>query len=375
MPRLAKQWLVQRRCMGQISHSSCLQCLSRQVKISEMKKMAAVVFMLMAAAAFIPKSLDIAASKKFWVDEAFEITAVLKKPVFKMLIEGVDGSPSTQPIYYMLEREAIKSILQNEKESRFGYDWKVSFRFFPSVVLAVGIFFGAVALWPLSRLAALLLPLFFAESSFALLYGAETRVYSFWLALSLLFYVSTIVMVVRPQRIILWIWSFLAIILAATISTSPAQILSCAFIILFLTKKDYWHVGITVGLGMLILKFYGQSGFHLSFKNIDKTLGFYFQNFSDYVFPTFDGMKAAVKTALMSFALLWLGLSNRKTEFKKLYFATGLLGFSQICVVMAIYVVHNLAGYFFYFQARSFYSRSQSSFAFRFLFSHLGLLV
>src|SRR5712671_5019359 len=84
-------------------------------------------------------ALHVAKDKAFWLDEIYGFYS-LRTPVTQMLSSGAEGQWSGSPLYYIVQRTILKSILHTEQKEGFGFDWRMSFRFFVAFFLGLAAF-------------------------------------------------------------------------------------------------------------------------------------------------------------------------------------------------------------------------------------------
>lgn len=318
-----------------------------------MRKLFSVIAALLSGTILTLHCLGLATTKDFWGDEIYEVLDPLSTPPAQMFKDGVVGSPSKSPLYFFIQREAVASLLKSEFENQSGFDWRVSFRLVPAISLGMGLFLSVLILWQIHWLLGLATAGFFSSQNIVLWFGAESRVYASSLSLFLILFSITLLLFFE-NKTRLWIaWCVLCVLLPLTLLTSPAQVFSSAIILAIgfwyfrtLTKREILYLGIGLTLCVLVFRHY-QDTMRPS-PSLSKLMETWnWNHFLTEGLKPFEGPKNAIKTFLFSSILLLSGLYIKFFQYRKLYFATGLLGISQTVGLLLIYCLHYMSGYFY----------------------------
>src|SRR5579883_2316395 len=101
------------------------------------KTIVVTFFGLFCSFVILIQCLGLASHKDFWHDEVYELKEPLVDSPQKMLVNGVYGTPSPSPLYYVIQRQFVRSLLTLEREKGQGFNWRVSLRIFPALALAM----------------------------------------------------------------------------------------------------------------------------------------------------------------------------------------------------------------------------------------------
>ncbi len=123
--------------------------------------------------------------KDFNGDEAFEVQFTLSAPYSEQLIEfGAPGQASPSPLSLFGRACLDQECPQGEETASRSPDWRLSLRIGSGTALALGRFITFLLLLDIAPLVAFSIPVLVTLSEWGIWFGAETRPYSTWIAVS-----------------------------------------------------------------------------------------------------------------------------------------------------------------------------------------------
>jgi len=299
--------------------------------------------------------------KDFNGDEAFEVQYTLAAPYVDQMKSGAPGQVSSSPLYYLVERAWTQHVLKNEQTTLTGSDWRLSLRIVSATALALGCFITFLLWLNIAPLVAFSIPVLVTLSDQGIWFGAETRPYSSWIALSLILSAIAIRWALRPgSAVFRMTWILMSFLLPATIITSPGQIYLITAVLVawglgtgIRDKSFYWILGLGLALSTLVFRYYHTSntafgpGLHLPNRAMElQPQGQIWKPFVEHALLPIGGLEGLVYTLVAIVLLLAAGILWKSNPNRRLYFLIGAVSLAQLPVIVLIFFIQIWAAYY-----------------------------
>lgn len=318
----------------------------------KVKKLVVLLVIVLASVFVIPTSLSRAIQKDFWTDERSEIDGILSRSYSVLLGKGAKAQYSGSPLYFLTQKYFVSQVLENEIQTKSGYPWKVSFRFFPALSWALGILVTSLLLFKLHWVLGLAFACYAGAYNFGIYYSSESRPYAMWLAQTCVYLaVGALWFCNERSRILGPLWALISLILSLTMITSPAQVFACALLLalLFLLTRKFSKpvfLWLSVGCGLSVMAMMIYNVFPVGKVANPYESYFTWSHFLEYGLMPLEGWHKTVKLVLYGTLLVVVGWFSH-LKFRKIYLVCGTLGLSQIALLPVIYVAQFRAGSYF----------------------------
>ncbi len=190
-------------------------------------------------------------------------------------------------------------------------------------------------------------PIVLASYSQTIWYAAETRFYSFWLSINLLFIASYISLRVKNNFFSKFSLLFLSILNIATAISSPVITTFTFLFSSFKRRSNVLFWLFTIIINILLFKFWSvrkSDGF--SFKYFSQGFEFYFKHFSNHGLDMHGGWSGFLRELLFSL-ILFKGSKKISNERNNLYISIGAISLAFLSSSIFIYFYQIGVGYFF----------------------------